>query len=150
MKKNIRSLVTVDGNTGEVVDQHFVMSINYGTEPSYSKIYHDQIFLLESLSHTDLIVLKYFLDGSGAIKDKPEIIVNSYVRNTLANAAGCTPHNIDYCFRKLISRGIIARVGRGAYIANPYLFGRWNWKSVTALRQKYDRIRSQNEKAPTD
>ena len=63
-----------------------------------------------------------------------EIVLNSTVKNRIAELLGIGARSIDNALVKLVSKKIFFRLGTGVYQANPYIFGRGTWAEVEKIR----------------
>lgn len=134
MKKRVRTITTVNELTGEVVDQHSVYSTTLDPEPPFVKVYFGGGMEFFQLTGTDATVLLYFFEA--ATERHPEVILNQFSKQLIAEKAGCTTHNINYSVRKLLDRELIIRIGRGAYILNPFKVSKGYWSSISQLRDR--------------
>jgi hypothetical protein len=63
-----------------------------------------------------------------------EIVLNSTVKNRIAEELGINPKTIDNALVKFVDKKILFRQGKGVYQANPYIFGRGSWHDVEEIR----------------
>jgi DNA-binding GntR family transcriptional regulator len=90
-------------------------------------------------------------------------MLNSTAKKRIAETTGMNPRTLDNRLQELAKSGILDRVAVGTYVLNPYLFGKGDWKSISALRnqnihleRKYDSktgkriIKGKIDKKPVD
>lgn len=65
-----------------------------------------------------------------------EIVLNSTVKNRIAEELNIHPKTIDNALVKFVSKKILFRQGKGVFLANPFIFGRGNWGEVEEIRVK--------------
>lgn len=122
----------VDKVTGEVMNSKIQMnSITKETEPSYIKLYLDDMKNLNGLSGFEYDILLELIKLSSY-----ENIFNTskYYREIICknlNVKDQTVKNAISCLRK---KSIIFTVSSGVARLNPYLFGKGTWKDIKALR----------------
>ena len=66
------------------------------------------------------------------------IIINKYVKETIAKKLGLGIESVNKALTELTKSGIFRRVSSGTYQANPNLFGRGEWKDITNIRAVFD------------
>jgi len=65
-----------------------------------------------------------------------EIPISASVKRRIAEALGIKQRQIEYLIKDLVDANILARVDRGLYKANPYLFARGTWTDILKMREK--------------
>ncbi|RZK34951.1 MAG: hypothetical protein EOO61_12750, partial [Hymenobacter sp.] len=65
-----------------------------------------------------------------------EIVLNSTVKNRIAEELNIHPKTIDNALVKFVNKKILFRQGKGVFLANPFIFGRGNWGEVEEIRVK--------------
>jgi hypothetical protein len=65
-----------------------------------------------------------------------EIVLNSTIKNRIANNLGVVPKTIDNALSKFVQKNILFRQDKGIYLANPYLFGKGLWEDIEEIRMK--------------
>lgn len=122
---------TVINEHGELIEQSSSTVFNVGAEPDYIKLYLEDILYLNDLqaNQSSLLyqLLSYMTYGN-------EIILNSTIKKRIAEKLGTSMQVIDNNLSKYVKANILERVGRGTYLANPYLFGKGSWKDISAKR----------------
>lgn len=137
---------------GDVNSFHLkLMNVLWGAEPSYIKLYLQDILYLSDIPNKHTQVLYELLKRStyAGDKDGMQVIVNSYVKNCIKDKLGLkNVGSISNAITELVKGKILYRVGTGAYNFNPYLFGKGDWQDVSRLRLEvnYDDIKGKTFK----
>lgn len=140
----ITSTTTVDYTTGEMLEKQEVTHIKKGTEPNYVKLYINTLLAFRDLPKTLNPVLTEFLSYmSYANTENKEggqlIFVNAYMKEEISKKLkGMKINTIDKALSNLVKTGLFKRVGTGTYQVNPYMFGKGEWKDISAIRATFD------------
>lgn len=134
-KKIVKEVTTtsVDMETGEVKISSNEREQVVAREPDYIKLYIEDLVKLKDLPKATNDILYNVLKR---MNYQNEIILVSHNKKKIASDLGIKPNTIDQNLMKLTKKGILTRVARGVYIANPYLFGRGKWQDIKSLRMK--------------
>lgn len=133
-KKNLikeYKIESVDYNSGEVTQETTYSSQKVDTEPDYIKLYIADMSRWADLQHATSSVLGAVLRY---MTYDNKILLNSFAKDTIANYLGISKASIDQQLHKLVKRGLLARIGYGSYVANPYIFGRGKWTEIKEIR----------------
>ena len=65
------------------------------------------------------------------------IVINTYVKNQIAEEFGVRQQTVSNAITKLIKADIMQRVGLGAFMLNPNLFAKGKWTDVRKLQRDY-------------
>jgi len=116
----------------EVVQQLYTVSTRR-EEPTTVKMYDDAPLLMRGLTTAARTVLYTLL----VVADSNNICaLNAAAKKRIAEETGMGIRTIDNRLQELVKSGIIDRVALGTFVLNPYLFGKGDWKTITALRNK--------------
>ena len=63
-----------------------------------------------------------------------EIVLNSTIKNRIANKLELHPKTIDNALVKFTAKKILIRQGKGVFLGNPFIFGRGTWSDVEEIR----------------
>ena len=122
---------SIDYETGEVKEQKSYSQQKIDTEPDYIKLYIADMSrwadLQQSTSTVLGAVLRYMTYDN-------KIVLNSFIKGVIAANLGTTKGNIDVQLNRLCKKGLLARIGYGTYMANPYTFGRGKWTETKEIR----------------
>ena len=149
IKQSVETSVIND--KGELVSKRANKTLSWGAEPSYIKLYLQDILYLSDIPNKHTQVLYELLKRStyAGDKDGMQVIVNSYVNNCIKDKLGLkNVGSISNAITELVKGKILYRVGTGAYNFNPYLFGQGDWQDVSRLRLEvnYDDIKGKTFK----
>lgn len=149
IKQSVETSVIND--KGELVSKRANKTLSWGAEPSYIKLYLQDILYLSDIPNKHTQVLYELLKRStyAGDKDGMQVIVNSYVKNCIKDKLGLkNVGSISNAITELVKGKILYRVGTGAYNFNPYLFGKGDWQDVSRLRLEvnYDDIKGKTFK----
>ena len=103
-------------------------------EPSFVKLYIDDIMLLHNMPATassllHLLVRKLDYDGY--------ISLNAASKRLFAEELGVSVSSINNQFYKMVKKDILRRKDTGLFMLNPMLFAKGSWIDVLALRESY-------------
>lgn len=124
---------TVDKSTGEIVEETLVTESRLPKEPDFIKLYLKDIMYLQDLP-TGLNAVLYQLltrleyDGT--------ITVNGFRKEQIAQQTKLSVSTINHALTKFVQSHVLDRIGKGTYRANPYLFGKGNWKDIHRIRME--------------
>jgi len=112
-------------------------TFNWGEEPSYVKVYLQDVFYLRNISKTYLTVMYALLERVSFAGESNGmcVTVNKGVKKDICKEIGWNhPNSIDNAIQMLLKGKIIRRIDRGIYQFNPYIFGKGNWADIAKLR----------------
>lgn len=134
-KKVTKEVTTnlVDHETGEIKETKNLKERIVAREPDYIKLYIDDLIKLNDLPKSTNDILYNILKR---MNYDNEIVLVSHNKAKIAKELGIKLNTIDQNLMKLTNKGILTRVARGVYIANPYIFGRGKWEDIRELRMK--------------
>lgn len=123
---------SVDESTGEILShEKTTESQSFEKEPSYIKIYVDDIARLKEvpkgMTRILLTLVKAMSYGNIIPTYKP-------IKEHICNDLGISINYLNKAIDTFYKKGIILRVARGMYMADPELFGRGKWKDIKDLR----------------
>ena len=132
------STVTVDKETGEILNSNDYKERKVETEPDFIKIYLDDIAKLSNLPKGCSSVMYHLLRY---MTYENVIVLNSFIKKSIATYLETNTQVLDHQIVELTKQGIICRVGRGTYFVNPNLFGKGKWQDIRNMRLTitYDR-----------
>lgn len=131
--------IIVDESTGEVISAEKTSIGKYGrsTEPSYVKLYVDDIAKLQECTGATRNVLDQLLK----IMDYENVVhINKFNKKRISQALDNMSDNyIRNCVSQLKQSNILLSTDvRGSYILNPMFFGKGKWKDINSLRLTVD------------
>jgi len=134
-KKVIKEVTTnvVNHETGEVTETKNLKERVVSREPDYIKLYIADLIKLNDLPKSTNDILYNILKR---MNYDNEIVLVYHNKTKIAKELNIKLNTIDQNLMKLTNKGILTRVGRGVYVANPYIFGRGKWEDIRELRMK--------------
>jgi len=121
----------IDRETGEVVQEVIVTQKNIGAEPEYIKLYINDLLYLSKLPqglNSALFALIKRMNYEG------HIVLNSAVKKVICIEIEKTMASLDKALSGFVKQGVLIRLDKGVYLANPYLFGRGKWQDIKRIR----------------
>jgi len=100
-------------------------------EPHFVKLYLKDLAHLRELPGWVCNILHELLKKMDYTN---EIVLNSTVKNRMALELNIHPKTIDNALTKFVDKKILSRVGKGVFLANPFIFGRGTWAEVEEIR----------------
>jgi len=139
-----QTIVSVDSDTGEITKAENTTVSRVPREPEFVKVYIKDLARLNNLPGWTNPILFCLLR---LMNYNNEIILNAYLKDQIAEELGVTRNSINKGISRLTEKNILIKKGRGAYIANPYFFGRGGWNDIRKIRLQltYDLESGQKE-----
>ena len=134
MKKKISyesSETIVDSNSGEIVTSKSITKAIVEREPDFVKLYLADIQRLKDLpKNTDKVL--HLLLKSMSYKN----IIPAYapVKRLICKELGISMDTLNKAIDNLYKAGVLIRIERGIYMADPQLFGKGQWEDIRGLR----------------
>lgn len=156
MKKKIfEEELQIISETGEVIKSKKMTKSIIEAEPSYVKMYLQDILYLTGAPKTDLRVLLALLRH--VQYGENQVITVNIVRQKIAKELQLTEGTIKNAITRLVKAKILLPLRpktRGVYVLNPYLFGYAPWAQICEMRIQlqieYDAIRGRTYQAMID
>ena len=126
---------TVDRQSGEIIIDKTVKSYKVNAEPSFVKMYVDDVAKLNRLGKTASSLLFSMVKRVGY---DSVIALSLHVKREMALEMGIkSVQTIDNTIGELISNEVMTRMCQGTYMLNPNYFAKGSWKDVRELRNGY-------------
>lgn len=137
---------------GELVERRTNQTLSWGAEPSYIKLYlQDILFLTDIPCKHEKVLYELLKKASYAGADNGmEVVVNASLKRRIAKSLGMKNEgSISNAITDLVKGKVLYRVETGIYKFNPWLFGKGDWQDVAKLRLEvsYDDIKGKTFKA---
>jgi hypothetical protein len=123
--------VVVDHNTGEILKSTTENTIVLPKEPDFVKLYLSHITHLTNLPNWTNPILHEFL---AIMNYQNEIILNSAIKKRIAKKLGVQMGSIDNAIQHYVKKMVLTRIEIGIYRANPFIFGKGEWKNIRGIR----------------
>lgn len=139
----ITNISTIDYTTGEIMEKQEITHIKKGVEPNYIKLYINTLLAFKELPKSLNPILIQFLNYM-SYADTTEknggqkIYVNIDMKKDIAKNLKLSVESINKGLFQLVKSGIFKRIGTGTYQVNPYMFGKGEWKDISAIRATFD------------
>ena len=126
---------TVNHETGEIVSETSTKIAKYAGEPSYLKLYIDDICALASVSESlkkTLLLLLRKLDYDGYIT------LSTRYRKFMCSEMGIVDGTLRNRLNSLCNKGFLISEGGNEYLANPNYFAKGEWKNIVEQRHAFE------------
>ena len=149
IKQSVETLVMND--QGEMVSKKANKVLSWGTEPSYIKLYLQDILYLSDMPTKHSAILYELLKRSSYAGDKDgmQVIVNASLKRRIKETLGFkNMSSVNNAITDFVKGKILYRVDVGMYNFNPFLFGKGDWQDISRLRLEvnYDDIKGKTFK----
>lgn len=137
-QENVKTVINKDG---EILEQKSNKTFTWGSEPSYIKLYLQDILYLSDIPNRHSAILHELLKRSSYAgeKDGMQVIINSSLKRRIQNSLGFKNiSSVHNAITELVKGKILYRADVGMYNFNPYLFGKGDWKNIEKLRTEID------------
>lgn len=125
----------VVNENGEVLSTSSNKTLSWGNEPTFIKLYLDDIIYLKDLPKTHGPILYELLKHMSYAADEGQMIyINAAMKKQIAKNTGFKIGTINNAITALVKGDIFKRIDTGAYQVNPFLFGKGEWQDIAKLR----------------
>lgn len=129
--------------TGEVIEEQETKQIKKSVEPNYIKLYLTTLLAFKDLPKTLNPILLEFLNHMSYANNNDKdggqkIYTNASMKKDIADKLGMKVNTLDKALGTFVSSGLFKRVGTGTYQVNPFMFGKGEWKDISAIRAIFD------------
>ncbi len=127
----------INNETGEIKETNTTVNIKrrIPKEPDFIKLYLRDICKLKSIPATSSKLLNELLKYTSYDNI---ILIPSYVKQEIAKNLNTTVGTISNALTKLVKEEILKRKGTGAYVLNPFLFGKGEWTKIRKIRMTWE------------
>ena len=150
IKQSVETSI-IDNKTGELISKRANKTLSWGTEPSYIKLYLQDILYLSDMPTKHSAILYELLKRSAYAgeKDGMQVIINASLKRRIKNALNLkNVGSISNAITDFVKGKILYRVDVGMYNFNPWLFGKGDWQDIARLRLEinYEEIKGKTFK----
>ena len=146
--EKIKRSSIVDSDTGEVIE-----TVSHTTdvfrrsdgEGGFVKLYLNDLARLTKIQHKSMLVLfelikimDYNNEISISIGKKKSICESLNIYNLVGENRVLGTNIVDQHITKLVKVGILARIDKGMYVANPSMFGKGRWMDIKKIRMSVE------------
>lgn len=131
----------LDSATGEVLEQEINKTLRIGTEPSYVKLYLQDIMYLSDMPQQYAAVTRALLQHvtyAGGEEGMCVVLAPMIKRKVCEVMGWKKTQTLNNALQKLCKGKILYHIDRGVYQFNPYLFGKGDWTDISNLRLTID------------
>lgn len=151
-KINQTVIKEVINESGEMVSKVANRTLSWGAEPSYIKLYLQDILYLSDMPTKRYAVLYELLKRASYAgeKDGMQVVINASLKRRIAETLGFkSVGTVSNTITDFVKGKILYRVDTGMYNFNPWLFGKGDWQDIARLRLEvdYDEIKGKTFKA---
>lgn len=111
-------------------------------EPDFVKLYLDHVLVHKDLSvklSPILVQVCKLANYADHVQGGMMIFLNSYTKEQIRRELGYTSIKmVEKAITSLVASKILIRKGRGAYLLNPYYFGKGYWDDIKQIRATID------------
>lgn len=159
IKQSVETSVMND--RGEMVSKRANQTLSWGSEPSYIKLYLQDVLYLSDMPTKHSAILYELLKRASYAGDKDgmQVIINASLKRRIKETLGFKNlSSVNNAITDFVKGKILYRADVGMYNFNPYLFGKGDWQDISRLRLEinYDDIKGKTfktvceyEEAPT-
>lgn len=123
--------IIIDSETGEIINQARKEVLSVGKEPSYYKVYINDLANLQGLNPTEKKVLEIL---SANMSFDNIIVVIKPIKEKLAIAINGSFESVKKAIIGLTKKGILLKEERACYRVNPKYIAKGKWEDIKALR----------------
>lgn len=136
--------ITINHDTGEVIEESNVRNLAVEFEPKYIKMYVEDIARISGLGGTAGNIILAIARRMGS---RNEVALVRGIKKTIALECGVKLKTVDNTILSLKEKKLlIALPERSCYILDPHLFSRESWKENKALRLQVTYLPDYNRK----
>lgn len=150
IRQSVETLVM--NEQGEMVSKRANRVLSWGDEPSYIKLYLQDIMYLSDMPKQYVAVTEALLKRVSYAGDTDGMCVTlvPHIKKRICEELKWkNMKSLDNALMKLVEGKILYRVARSVYQFNPYLFGKGDWQDISRLRLdiQYDDIKGRTFQA---
>lgn len=136
---------------GEIISKRANKTLSWGAEPSYIKLYLQDVLYLSDMPKKHNKILYALLKRStyAGEKDGMQVCLSSGLKRMILKELDMkNVGSIDNALSDLVKGKVLYRLETGVYQFNAYLFGKGDWQDISRLRLEinYDEIKGKTFK----
>lgn len=132
---------SIINENGELVSKRANKTLSWGTEPSYIKLYLQDVLYLSDMpkKHSKILYTLLKRASYAGEKDGMQVCLSSGLKRMILKELGLKNiGSIDNALSDLVKGKVLYRLETGVYQFNPYLFGKGDWQDIDRLRMEID------------
>lgn len=122
---------TVTDENGVIRHQEEDLTVNWGREPNYIKLYLDTVLYLKDLPKGLNTVLYALLKR---MSYGNQLVLNAALKRQIAKEIELSVSSINNAITKFVKGELLDRIDTGLYRVNPHIFGKGEWKDIAKIR----------------
>lgn len=122
---------TVTDENGVIRYQEEDLTVNWGKEPNYIKLYLDTVLYLKDLPKGLNTVLYALLKR---MSYGNQLVLNAALKRQIAREIELSVSSINNAITKFVKGELLERIDTGLYRVNPHIFGKGEWKDIARIR----------------
>jgi len=142
MPKINQSIETIVQNEeGQVIEKRSNKVLSWGSEPSYIKLYlQDVLYLADMPKHHEKILYELLKRSTyaGDTEGMQVCLSSGLKRIMMEHLELKNIRSINNALSDLVKGKVLYRIETGVYQFNPYLFGKGDWQDISKLRLQID------------
>ncbi len=135
IKQSIETMVM--NENGEMINKRANKVINWGDEPSYIKLYLQDIMYLSNMPKQYAALTACLLKRMSYAGDEDGmcIVLVPRIKQSICKEMNWKrTSSFDNAIQKLLAGKILYRIDRSIYRFNPFFFGKGDWQDINRLR----------------
>lgn len=122
---------TITDEEGSIRYQEEDLTVNWGKEPNYIKLYLDTVLYLKDLPKGLNTILYALLKR---MSYGNQLVLNAALKRQIAEEIDLSVSSINNAITKFVKGELLERIDTGLYRVNPHLFGKGEWKDIAKIR----------------
>lgn len=122
---------TVIDEEGVIKHQEEDLTVNWGKEPNYIKLYLDTVLYLKDLPKGLNSILYALLKR---MSYGNQLVLNAALKRQISKEIELSVSSINNAITKFVKGELLERIDTGLYRVNPHIFGKGEWKDIAKIR----------------
>lgn len=122
---------TVIDENGAIKQKEEDLTVNWGREPNYIKLYLDTVLYLKDLPKGLNTILYALLKR---MSYGNQLVLNAALKRQIAKEIELSVSSINNAITKFVKGELLERIDTGLYRVNPHIFGKGEWKDIAKIR----------------
>lgn len=130
-KVTMSNTKTVIDENGAIKQKEEDLTVNWGREPNYIKLYLDTVLYLKDLPKGLNTILYALLKR---MSYGNQLVLNAALKRQIAKEIELSVSSINNAITKFVKGELLERIDTGLYRVNPHIFGKGEWKDIAKIR----------------
>lgn len=123
--------ITIDSETGEVIEGETIERIPIGREPTYFKVYIDDLSKLMGLNDNENL---FFYSLARNMSFNNSVVLVKRNKEHIVKETKLSMKTIEKYIKRFVDKKILIREDRACYIVNPAYCAKGEWADIKSLR----------------